>query len=132
MTCRAPESLPPPTEPTKSFCKGCGVVLEPYEAPDDTWDLRAVDRSWICPATAPPWPRSWLAEVAQRMRSGTDRPGEAEIYTAETMAMSVGQSRYNRPHRPAPVQRDPTLPPVPECCGWPMRLRPSGWSCRVG
>lgn len=21
-------------------------------------------------------------------------------------------------------------PPPPECCGWPMRLRPSGWHCR--
>jgi hypothetical protein len=55
----------------------------------------------------------------------------AREYSALKVRLEIGGTFHE--HHPATASLPPwDGPPPPECCGWPMRLRPSGWHCRQG
>src|SRR6266568_2271485 len=83
-----------------------------------------------------PDPHSYLAGLAGRMdaaraaRKASLTPlywATAREYSALKTRLEVGATFHQHIARTAPW---PAGKPVSWCCGWPGRLRPSGWRCR--
>ena len=78
-----------------------------------------------------PDPYAYLAALGERVVTGTGRGRRVDHaagreYSALKVRLESGTWHTHWPDGPGP--RHPG--PVPECCGWPALLRPSGWYCR--
>jgi hypothetical protein len=98
-------------------------------------------RGLVCPATGEADPDGRLAWLAAELTRGSRQRRRAEhtwLYWARSREYSALKVRLDTKgtfHVHQVATGD--LPawdggPVPECCGWPMWLRPSGWHCRQG
>jgi len=99
-------------------------------------------RGLVCPATGEvsAYARlEWLRDELDRGTRQAKRRAQhtwlywarAKEYSALTVRLDTAGTFHVHQARPG------DLPawdgePVPECCGWPMWLRPSGWHCRQG
>lgn len=100
----------------------CGAALHAIPAGPDDW-------SWVDGAgsavvdTSPPGyaedPKAWWATLARE---------DIAAYSALSAREQLGMLSFWHLHRPA--HADPYEGAVPTCCGEPMRLTPSGWTCR--
>ena len=79
-----------------------------------------------------PDPYACLAALGERCVTGKDRKTALDLaaareYSALKVRLETGGSFHvHQPDSPGPVHDGP----VPEHCGWPGWLRPSGWQCR--
>jgi hypothetical protein len=111
-------------------CRCCPARLVRVADPrTDTW-LWA-DESGSCTGTDGdlahiPDPHGHLADLDRMARAGDMRAGRE--YAALSIRLTTG---YHHEHYPADLAGlPPHEGPVPEHCGWPAWLRPSGWQCR--
>lgn len=79
-----------------------------------------------------PDPYAYLAALGERCVTGKGRQKRLDLAAArEYSALKVrletgGTFHVHQPDGPGPVHDGP----VPEHCGWPGWLHPSGWQCR--
>lgn len=59
-------------------------------------------------------------------------PGPVEGYYGHGIPAGTGWFDPLVGHMHVPGRAMEQVRAVPECCGWPMRLIPQGWVCRVG
>ena len=85
-------------------------------------------------------PYGYIADLGEAIMAAhkAHRPGKAEftgVFWAAGREYSMLKVRLETGgtwHTHSPREHGPALHqgPVPEHCGWPMWLRPSGWQCR--
>lgn len=80
---------------------------------------------------------AWLGEELGRAQAVTRKVEPTWLYWRLACSYSSLKVRLEmggafHQHYPAPGVQEYQGPPPPECCAWPMRLRPSGWHCRQG
>ncbi len=104
----------------RSRCLVCGVAVEARPAPGDEWAWIDADGRSLVVEHPPGWesPTFWqdLAEA------------NIAEYSRLSAAYALGFWPKGHTHLPGAVEGVPEAPA--DCCGWPMRLAPSGWRCR--
>jgi hypothetical protein len=108
----------------------CGVDIERVEVPGDEWAWVDGEGCQIVEALPAEWEGRDAYEQLDHLSAEAARgvPGAIEVYSSLSAAVSLLAVRTTHRHRPGD---EPTYEgEVPWCCDEPMRLRPSGWSCR--
>lgn len=111
-------------------CRLCGDALHRVAIPEDEWgwadetgSIYGMDRSLRHLA---PDPYTYLEGLAERCRGGVPDAVAAEYHMLKVRLEVKGGTHHIHTPETVPAY----VGDVPEHCGWPAMLRPSGWQCR--